>query len=317
MIELKNSRNRVLIKPETKEVMDEIRARFTIPNKAVRYSPHASLTLSPITPLGSFQIGMFKEIYEALEELFPEEEIIVEDSILKAAFPRIRKTSKDRPLTQAENTGFVYRDYQQSAVEAALDGGRGVVLLPTRSGKSLVMYGVFLNMKTRLTLIVVPNIQLVKQMHGDFIDYGCDKNKVQVFSGYSHKIEDKEGIIITNTQYLLKHSEEIPKFDTLVIDECLRKGTLIKTDKGDKKIEDIVIGDKVYSYNIEQDVYEYKQVSKCHKNLSKSNSFDFFLEIQLENNKILMVTPNHKIYTTNRGYVRADELNNFDNLLIF
>jgi superfamily II DNA or RNA helicase len=50
---------------------------------------------------------------------------------------------------------------------------------------------------------------------------------VQVFSGYSHKIEDKEGIIITNTQYLLKHSEEIPKFDTLVIDEVhgMKKGS--------------------------------------------------------------------------------------------
>jgi len=227
MIQFKQRRNRIAIVTDDKQNLDLIRQRYTVPNPKVRYSPYASLTISPISPLGSFQIGMFKDIFETTEELFPTEEIDIEKNVLKTAFPRIRKHSIDRPLTQAENTEFVYRDYQQSAIEAALDGGRGVILLPTRSGKSLVIYGVYLNSKTKKTLVVVPNIQLVKQMYGDFIQYGCDKDKVQVFSGYSHDLKDKEGIIITNAQYLLKHPDEIPEFDTLVIDEVhgMKKGS--------------------------------------------------------------------------------------------
>ena len=100
----------------------------------------------------------------------------------------------------------------------------------------------------------------------------------------------------------------------VLIDECFRANTNINTITGLKQIKDIKRGDYVLSYNINTKKNEYKEVLNTHKNIPLSTSYNYYLKIELENGKFIECTPNHKIYTKNRGYVRADELNNDDDL---
>ena len=106
----------------------------------------------------------------------------------------------------------------------------------------------------------------------------------------------------------------LDNIDILLVDECIRKNTLISTIKGDIKIQNIKIGDFVKSFNKITNKIEYKPVLNTWKNLNKSNSYEEFLEIELENGNIVHLTPNHKVYT-DKGYKRADELSESDNIL--
>ena len=76
------------------------------------------------------------------------------------------------------------RDYQLDAVNHALTHKRSLLLSPTASGKSLIIYILirYLNLKT---LILVPTTSLVSQMYNDFRQYGWDvaNNCHTVFAG--------------------------------------------------------------------------------------------------------------------------------------
>lgn len=65
------------------------------------------------------------------------------------------------------------RDYQKDAITWALHHQRGVLLSPTASGKSLILYYLIRQrMSMGPVLLIVPSISLVSQMVSDFIAYG-------------------------------------------------------------------------------------------------------------------------------------------------
>lgn len=172
------------------------------------------------------------------------------------------------------------------------------------------------------TLIIVPSVQLVDQLQKDFCEYGIDGRLIAKLRGGMSKREKRENdvskaqIVVASRQSLQEHMKEIPSPDILICDECLREGSFISTIDGVKKIEDIKKDDLVLSYNEKECLYEYKEVEQIHRNLKTSNSYDYFLEIELDDGKKITVTPNHKFFTKNRGYVRADELTFEDDLVI-
>ena len=76
------------------------------------------------------------------------------------------------------------REYQIDGVFDALKYNRKLLISPTASGKSLMIYSIvryFVERKQN-TLIVVPTTSLVEQMYKDFEDYGGD------VGSYCHKI---------------------------------------------------------------------------------------------------------------------------------
>ena len=99
---------------------------------------------------------------------------------------------------------------------------------------------------------------------------------------------------------------EIISVDRVKDGVCLVGDSLIKTIDGDKKIEDIVPGDLVYSYNISSDKSEIKEVY----NWEHTDDVTELIVIDTEDGEI-KCTPNHLILT-NRGYIRADELKTSD-----
>ena len=69
------------------------------------------------------------------------------------------------------------RDYQIDAVRVALSDKRTILLSPTASGKSLIIYSLirsYQDMNNMQTLIVVPTTTLVEQMFKDFDDYASN-----------------------------------------------------------------------------------------------------------------------------------------------
>ena len=77
---------------------------------------------------------------------------------------------------------FEVRDYQLDAFAHAVKKKRALMLSPTASGKSLIIYllAAYLSKKT---LIVVPTISLVQQMAGDFKSYGYVGNPHLITAG--------------------------------------------------------------------------------------------------------------------------------------
>lgn len=115
---------------------------------------------------------------------------------------------------------------------------------------------------------------------------------------------DVSGYVVFATVQTLGNiidKEEIKQdeFGLIIVDECFPKGTKINTPTGCVNIEDIKIGDNVYSYNHVKNKIEIKKVNYLfHKET------DDLLEIKTSDKKIIC-TRNHPIYT-NKGYVNAE-----------
>lgn len=98
---------------------------------------------------------------------------------------------------------------------------------------------------------------------------------------------------------------------------CVAGDTIIKTDKGDLRIDDIVnrykLGESIsaLSFNELNNKSEYHKVEWG--DLTRKNAE--LVEIETENGLKLKLTPDHRVFTENRGYIRAIELNENDILL--
>ena len=90
-------------------------------------------------------------------------------------------------------------------------------------------------------------------------------------------------------------------------DHCIAKGELVFTIQGQKPIENIVPGDRVYTRT------GFKEVLKAWK--ARTNAE--ILEVHAANNASFRCTPDHEIYTCNRGFVQAQNLRRGDIFLWF
>ncbi len=115
------------------------------------------------------------------------------------------------------------RDYQYKGIYEALRHKRKLLLSPTGSGKSLMIYVLarFWEMKMLRTLIVVPTTSLVEQMYKDFQDYGWDSEEHchRVYAGTDPR-SDKD-VIITTWQSVYKLPKVyFEKFGAVIGDEA-------------------------------------------------------------------------------------------------
>ena len=99
------------------------------------------------------------------------------------------------------------RDYQKEAFVHAIRKNRCLLLSPTASGKSLIIYLIMIFNLLRLKeskqnkiLIVVPTTSLVEQLFKDFKDYGynSERNVHKIYQG--HDKETNKRVIITTWQ---------------------------------------------------------------------------------------------------------------------
>ena len=127
-----------------------------------------------------------------------------------------------RVSPQSKGQNIQIRDYQMAALDYAIRNNRSLLLSPTASGKSLIIYilSVWYASKTESNiLILVPTTSLVEQMHSDFLDYGFKESMMQkIYQGYSKNIT--KPITISTWQSVYKMQKKwFDQFSCILGDE--------------------------------------------------------------------------------------------------
>ncbi len=137
-----------------------------------------------------------------------------------------KERQPDEKFIEELGLPFDPRDYQLDAFRTAVQYGRQLLLSPTASGKSLIIY-LLARYYNKKTVIIVPTTSLVEQMSKDFEDYGYDKKICKIYSGQPVFPAD---VTITTWQSFSKAPKEvIQSFDMVVGDEAhLFKATTLK-----------------------------------------------------------------------------------------
>ena len=110
---------------------------------------------------------------------------------------------------------FEARDYQIDAIYHSLKRNRALLVSPTASGKSFIIYSLIRYYSHLIkdddnnrTLLIVPTTSLVEQMYADFESYGWNVKKYchRLYSGYSNQTDKK--VLISTWQSLYKLPKE-------------------------------------------------------------------------------------------------------------
>jgi superfamily II DNA or RNA helicase len=210
------------------DTLAQIREHFSVSNPAYRRaSRFAQARLYAITPSGKFEIGLTDNLIAYLEA----------NQILHTVDARIlSKTNFEFNVLQIKTyEKFKYRDHQEKSIKAAIKKGRGLIVIPTAGGKTLIMSGIIESMRKSLNkpnakaLVIVPSIQLVTQTSKDFLDYGMER--VTRWSG-DNQPDPNATTIIAGTQILMSDKSDLTSLadvEILLIDEAhgIRKGNEI------------------------------------------------------------------------------------------
>ena len=159
--------------------------------------------------------GQTKKIYKGLV-----------DYCIKFAEERgykVEKKYSDSDIKKAVdydfNLPFKPRDYQVETFSTCINNERQLVLSPTASGKSLIIYMLTQHYKNEKVLIVVPTTSLVYQMKSDFESYNCKENIHTIMSGHEKTTNDR--IVISTWQSIYKMDPSyFSQFDVVVGDEA-------------------------------------------------------------------------------------------------
>ena len=118
---------------------------------------------------------------------------------------------------------YAPREYQIDGVYDALRHNRKLLISPTASGKSLMIYSIvrYYVERKQSTLIVVPTTSLVEQMYKDFADYGWDVGSFchKIYAGRERETDSQ--VIITTWQSIYKLPRKyFERFSVVVGDEA-------------------------------------------------------------------------------------------------
>jgi superfamily II DNA or RNA helicase len=111
------------------------------------------------------------------------------------------------------------RDYQLEAFVHAVRKRRALLLSPTGSGKSLIIYLLSCYYRQK-TLIIVPTTSLVHQMASDFEDYGMPKGLIHKIMSGEEKDTDKRFVVSTWQSIYKLPKKWFQQFGTVIGDEA-------------------------------------------------------------------------------------------------
>ena len=125
-------------------------------------------------------------------------------------------------------------------------------------------------------------------------------------------LDEFESLICLNAEYKIEaYTSDGYKFaeSTDNYEYCFVAGTKVKTENGFKNIEDVKVGEKVYSYNLETNELELKKVLGTITSTTKDT---YTLTI---GNKKVEMSPKHQIYIVDKGWTRAYDVKKGDKML--
>jgi len=172
---------------------------------------------------GEISAGLFPQILSFAESREYEVEIMESD------YGSPNEGNKINPefmmkFIDALKLPFKIRDYQFDAVCTGIQKKNTILLSPTGSGKSLIIYVLMRYMLTSFdndVLIIVPTTSLVEQMYNDFKTYGynVEAHCHRIYSGKDKNTNKR--VIISTWQSIYRFLPEwFSRFGTVFGDEC-------------------------------------------------------------------------------------------------
>ena len=146
-------------------------------------------------------VGLYPHIKKfALDRMYPIQ--LVDND--EYGHPEVKNKIQHKSLIKyldSLDAPFEIRDYQYDAISHGIENKRCLLLSPTGSGKSFIIYNLlrwYYDNHDKKMLVIVPTTSLVEQLYKDFYEYGFDvDNEVhRIYSG-KDKVTDKRIIIST------------------------------------------------------------------------------------------------------------------------
>jgi ribonucleoside-diphosphate reductase alpha chain len=142
---------------------------------------------------------------------------------------------------------------------------------------------------------------------------------IELFSGFMQERKDTGRIYLQNVDHANDHGSFIKELAPIHQSNlcCVSGETYVTVELTDGSIQDIMIKDvtidmKVLSRNNNTGKDEFRQVKAAA--MTRKNAS--LMKITDENGNSIVCTPDHRIYTKNRGYVEAQNILETDELLV-
>lgn len=185
------------------------RRRF-FPNRAAApVSADAVETVEPVAELDD-------DLFAVLDEATAEFDVPV-DAIASDNGPVSARQKAEFGLARAPQLDLTPRSYQREALEAWLRHyGKGVVVLPTGAGKTVIALLAAAHLGLR-TIVVVPTIELVYQWHRALSNHlGYPKSEVGMIGGGKRTIRD---LTVVTYDSASMPARRLDGFGLLIVDE--------------------------------------------------------------------------------------------------
>ena len=141
---------------------------------------------------------------------------------------------------------------------------------------------------------------------------------IDLFSSFMQERKDTGRIYLMNVDHCNDHGSFIKELAPIRMSNlCVSGDTWITVELSDGSVEDIQIKNantdmKVFSRNIKTGKNEFKRIKAAA--MTRKNAA--LMKITDEDGNSIICTPDHKIYTKNRGYVEAKNILETDELLV-
>ena len=211
-------------------IMQELSDYFTFEQPGARFMPQyrAKLWDGKVRLYSMFTQELYAGLIPYVKAFAALNSYTVENTIPAGPEPYldVREWLNDLKLT-GHGKPIEVRDYQIDAVQHAIYSERTLLLSPTGSGKSLIIYSIMRHHleKGRSQLILVPTTSLVEQLYADFQDYSSAngfKTSEHVHRVYAGKDKDADyPVIISTWQSLYQLPKKyFERFDVVYGDEA-------------------------------------------------------------------------------------------------
>ena len=204
-----DKKNEVYLKIEADaDIRRELGEYFTFEVPGFKFMPqYRSRVWDGKIRLFSYATGqIYAGVYPYIVDWCKKNDVQVVDGT-KIKDVSIKEDDIDKFLKALKIPKIEIRDYQREAFVHSIKKSRCLLLSPTASGKSLIIYLMLIFNLLRLKeskqdkiLIIVPTTSLVEQLFKDFKDYGynSDRNVHRIYQG--HDKETNKRVIISTWQ---------------------------------------------------------------------------------------------------------------------